>query len=100
MLMTYPAVFAEAGQFDSPQGLALLCITLKPVNKKPAIMREIPKWENNARHKCHIFPRESAGSPQRDIHRTLRQLLSRIMKTLQRKQESQLTPAASTLSSP
>jgi site-specific DNA recombinase len=34
------------------------------------------------------------GSPQRDIHRTLRQLLSRIMKTLQRKQESQLTPAA------
>jgi hypothetical protein len=40
------------------------------------------------------------GSPQRDIHRTLRQLLSRIMKTLQRKQESQLTPAASTLSSP
>jgi len=34
------------------------------------------------------------GSPQRDIHRTLRQLLSRIMKTLQRKRESQLTPAA------
>jgi len=34
------------------------------------------------------------GSPQRDIHRTLRQLLSRIMKTLQRKQESQLSPAA------
>ena len=34
------------------------------------------------------------GSPQRDIHRTLRMLLSRIMKSLQRKQESQLSPAA------
>jgi hypothetical protein len=34
------------------------------------------------------------GSPQRDIHRTLRLLLSRIMKALQRKQESPLSPAA------